>query len=141
MRTALENGTVNELVKSSPTEPESGLSENEFFPIKSEAIPVKSPNITHPLSSPSEIESNSIGNYPRRRKSTSSQSSLRYRSNTELTEATTLDRIVFEVNSIALDWRPYQTSLECNCALPFDSAQRKVRRKIEISSFRFCRSF
>jgi hypothetical protein len=36
------------------------------------------------------------------------------------------ERLTFELNSIALDWRSYHSSVNCKCALPFDSLQRKV---------------
>ena len=113
-------------MKTAPSEADSGLNVNDVSPTRTEPIPVKSPTVTHPLSLPSEIASGVNGGYLRRRKSVGSQLSLRDRSDTNLSEPSTLDRIAFELNSIALDWRSYHAPPQCSCALPFDSAQRKV---------------
>ena len=51
---------------------------------------------------------------------------LQHQSSTEINEIPCNERIAFELNSVALDWRSYRTPFQCMCALPMDSAQRKV---------------
>ena len=119
----LENETINEEIKPSPIEHDSGLSENESSQTKSEPIAAKSATVLHPLSSSSDVESGINGDYPSSRKS----SSVHHLSNAEMSNNPILERIAFEVNSIALDWCSYHIPLHCTCASPFDSAQRKVR--------------
>lgn len=106
-----------------------GLGVDDVSPMRTEPIPVKSPPVMQSSSLPSEIESGVNGRSLRRRKSVGSQLSLRDGSDPNLSEPSALDRIAFELNSIALDWRSYHASPQCNCALPFDTAQRKVRRE------------
>ncbi|CAF1610320.1 unnamed protein product [Adineta ricciae] len=50
---------------------------------------------------------------------------LQHQSSTEINEIPCNERIAFELNSVALDWRSYRTPFQCMCALPMDSAQRK----------------
>jgi hypothetical protein len=122
--TTISNETLNEQVVTCLPEHDSGLSENELYHTTNESIPSKSNKNFHPLS---DVESGINGDYsPPSRKPSSSQFILQHQSNSEINDIPTLERIVFELNSIALDWRSYHAPLHCTCALPFDTAQRKV---------------
>ena len=89
-------------------------------------MPLKTTVIIHPLSSSSDVESGINGDYSPSRKPSSSPFILQHQSSADIAELPTLERIAFELNSIALDWRSYNTPSHCTCALPFDTAQRKV---------------
>jgi hypothetical protein len=123
--TTISNETLNEQVITSLPEHDSGLSENELYHTTSESIPSKSNQIFHPLSSSSDVESGINGDYSPSHKP-SSQFILQHQLSSEINGIPTLERIAFELNSIAIDWRSYHAPPHCSCALPFDSAQRKV---------------
>jgi hypothetical protein len=121
LRSTLEN--EQQIVTSFP-EHDSGLSENEL----SQTTKESNKNF-HPLSSSSDVESGINGDYSPSHKRSSSQFILQHQSSGEMNDIPTLERIAFELNSIALDWRSYHAPLHCSCALPFDTAQRKVFEK------------
>jgi myotubularin-related protein 6/7/8 len=125
LQSILENEIIDEPMKASLPEHDSGISENELCQTKSDLISLKSTTINHPLSSSSDVESGINGDYSPSRKSSSLPFILQHQSNTETIDLPTLERITFELNSIALDWRSYNTPPHCTCALPFDTAQRK----------------
>jgi len=75
-------------------------------PIKEDAS--ETSNISHPLSLDVENDVNGDNNKSKQNLSP-------------------IDRLTFEVNSIALDWKSYHASFSCTCASPFDSSQRKVQ--------------
>jgi hypothetical protein len=129
LRSTLENDTVASTEVQQATslpEHDSGLSENELPQTAPEPIPSKSDKITHPLSSSSDVESGINGDYSPVNKPSSSPFVLQHQSSIDINDIPTLERIAFELNSIALDWSSYHAPLHCTCALPFDSAQRKV---------------
>jgi hypothetical protein len=129
--TTISNENLNEQV----TTYDSGLSENELSQTTTTtaSLPSKSNIISHPLSSSSDVESGINGDYSPSRNPSSSQVSFHHQSSQDINDIPTLERIAFELNSIALDWRSYHAPLHCTCALPFDSAQRKVG-KYQIST-------
>ncbi len=126
LTTTISNENINEQVKTSLPEHDSGLSENELYQTTVESIPSKSNQTIHPLSSSSDVESGINGDYSPNHKPSSSQFILQHQSSAETNDIPTLERIAFELNSIAVDWRSYHAPLHCTCASPFDSAQRKV---------------
>ena len=143
LRSTLENGTititsnedVNEQVNNSITslpEHDSGLSENESSQTTTESISSKTKTSFQPLSASSDVESGISSDYSPSGRPSSSTLVFRHQSSTEMNDIPTIERLALELNSIALDWRSYQAPLHCSCALPFDSAQRKVCR-IELS--------
>lgn len=91
---------------------DSGSSENEL-----------PPSIVETKQSSSDVESGiSNDQSPSGRPS----STLQHQSSIEINEIPSNERIALELNSVALDWRSYRTPFHCTCALPMDSAQRKV---------------
>jgi hypothetical protein len=111
---------------------DSGISESELCQTTADPISSKSNQILQPLSSSSDVESG-IGDSSPNGKISLSSSILQHRSSAEINDLPTLERIALELNSIAIDWRSYHTPAHCTCALPFDSAQRKVwKRKQKI---------
>ena len=137
LRSTLDNGmptvSIDNELKANDTEvalPEldSGLSESEICQTTTtttDSIPSKLNKILQPLSSSSDVESGTGDSSPND-KTSSLSFILQNQSSVEINDIPTLERISLELNSIALDWRSYHTPVHCTCALPFDSAQRKV---------------
>jgi len=132
LESEISNETLNEQVVTCLPEHDSGLSENEL----SQTTKESNKNF-HPLSSSSDVESGINGDYSPSHKRSSSQFILQHQSSGEMNDIPTLERIAFELNSIALDWRSYHAPLHCSCALPFDTAQRKVFEKKDFFCFKF----
>ena len=107
-------------------EHDSGLSENELCQPTAEPIPVKLQKFPHPLSLSYDVESGINGDYSPSGKPSPSPFVFQHQPGTDTSDTPSLERISFELNSIALDWRSYHAPLHCTCALPFDSAQRRV---------------
>jgi hypothetical protein len=80
------------------------------------------------LPASSDVESGFSGDYSPHGKTPSSPFALQHQSSIDTNDLPTLERIALELNSIALDWRSYHAPVHCACSLPFDSAQRKVRK-------------
>lgn len=117
----------NQHKKRSLTELDSGLSENELFQNRiTDSISSKLNTILPPPTS--DVESGFSGDYSPHGKAPLSPFTLQDQSSIDMNDMPTIERIALELNSIALDWRSYHTPLHCACSLPFDSAQRKVRR-------------
>ncbi|CAF1474994.1 unnamed protein product [Adineta steineri] len=119
LRTILEN--ANEQTNHSTT----SLPEQDGSSSETEPSQTANKNLP-PLSLSSDVESGINSDYsPSDRTSVSPPLNLQHQSSGEIDDIPTIERIAFELNSIALDWRSYQAPLHCTCSLPFDSAQRK----------------
>ncbi|UJR22795.1 hypothetical protein I4U23_025827 [Adineta vaga] len=116
---ALEDGTISDEDIRKLVNHHNGSSDNEL-------PQTTTTDAKLPLSS-SDVESGiSSDQSPNGRPSSSSATFvLQHQSSADIIEIPTIERIAFELNSIALDWRSYQAPFHCTCALPFDSAQRK----------------
>ena len=120
-------------MKTSLPELDSGLSETEF---RSDSVALKLNTILPPPPPPSlsDVESGFSGDYSPHGKTSSSPIHLQHQSSVDTNDMPTLERIALELNSIALDWRSYHAPVHCSCSLPFDSAQRKVKKYNESSN-------
>ncbi|CAF4770744.1 unnamed protein product, partial [Rotaria sp. Silwood1] len=136
LRLILENGIItpisNEDINENHNiisfiEHDSGLSENELNQTTGgESNQIILTKFLQPLNSSSDIESGiSSSDYSPKNKIFTSSFTLQHQLNSENNDIPTLERISFELNSIALDWRSYHAPFHCTCSLPFDSAQRK----------------
>ncbi|CAF2134637.1 unnamed protein product [Rotaria magnacalcarata] len=137
LRFSLENGVttptsnedINELQENqNPTssiEHDSGSSENELNQTTAESNPPKSNQHLQLLNSLSDVESGISSDYSPKMKPFSPSFILPHQSSLEINDIPTIERIAFELNSIAVDWRTYHAPLHCACSSPFDSAQRK----------------
>ncbi|CAF2973142.1 unnamed protein product [Rotaria sp. Silwood2] len=127
--TATSNEDIHELQENhniiSFIEHDSGLSENELNQTTVESIQPKLTKFLQPLSSSSDVESGISSDYSPNNKLFTSSFTLQHQSSSEINDMPTLERISFELNSIALDWCSYHAPFHCSCSLPFDSAQRK----------------
>jgi hypothetical protein len=115
--------------KISLPELDSGLSEADLCQTRvTDSITSKLNTILQPPPPSSDVESGFSGDYSPHGKTPSSPFTLQHQSSLDTNDMPTLERIALELNSVALDWRSYHAPVHCTCSLPFDSAQRKVRK-------------
>ncbi len=130
LRSTLENGkttiTSTEDVGEQTNHILTSLTEHDSGSSEVESGPSRTNKILQTLSSSSDVESGISSDYSLSGRPPSSPIVLQHQSSAETNDIPTIERIAFELNSIALDWCSYQAPFHCACAIPFDSAQRKV---------------